>query len=113
MANKLQNITHAEELETLVRESRTPVVVDFWAPWCGPCQALGPILEEAAQSLAETAQVVKVNVDEHPELARAYGITSIPTLLYFAEGVVQHRESGIPQKEAILAQTTKLLTASV
>lgn len=72
--------------ETEVLASDKPVVVDFWAPWCGPCQMVGPIIEKLAGEMAETAKIGKLNVDDNPEIAQKYGIMSIPTLLVFKGG---------------------------
>jgi thioredoxin 1 len=81
------------------------VVVDFWAQWCGPCRALAPELEKAAVALGARARIVKVNVDANQELARQFGVQSIPCLLYMKDGVEVHREVGLRPAHAI-AHTT-------
>ncbi len=75
-----------DEFDTLVGESKTPVLVDFWAEWCGPCKQLGPIVDELASEFGDRLQVVKHNIDEHPESPTRYGVRSIPTLILFQDG---------------------------
>lgn len=84
-----------------VLESRTPVLVDFWATWCGPCQMVGPIIEEIAGEVTD-AKIGKVDVDSEAELAREYRVMSIPTLMVFKDGQVVKREVGAKAKEEIL-----------
>jgi thioredoxin 1 len=82
-----------------VIQSNVPILVDFWAPWCGPCQVLGPIVEEISKSVENKAKVYKVNVDENPDLAEYYGIRGIPTVLVFKNGDVADTFVGVQNKK--------------
>ncbi len=78
-------------------QSSTPTLIDFWAPWCGPCRALGPTIDKLADDLGDRAQIGKVNIDDHPELAAKFGVSSIPTVLVFKDGEVTDQFVGIRQ----------------
>lgn len=84
-----------------VLESAEPVVVDFWAEWCGPCKMIGPSLEEISNELAGKVKIVKVNIDENPEIAAKFGVRSIPTLAMFKAGEVADIKVGAAPKTAL------------
>lgn len=98
-----------DNFETEVVKSSTPVVVDFWAEWCGPCKALAPVLDEIAGEMGAGAKLVKVNVDESGELAQQYGIRGIPTLIFFKDGEVKSTLVGNQPKAEILKNLNDLM----
>ncbi|MBQ6496442.1 MAG: thioredoxin [Firmicutes bacterium] len=92
-----------ENFQKEVLESDIPVLVDFWATWCGPCRMLAPTLEEIAEENEGKLKVGKVNVDEQQELAIQFGIMSIPTLIVFKDGKAVNKTMGLQPKESIMA----------
>ncbi|MFT4752968.1 MAG: thioredoxin 1 [Salibacteraceae bacterium] len=95
--------------EELVMNSDKPVLLDFWAEWCGPCRLIGPLVEEIATEQGDKALVAKVNVDENPQAAMKFGIRNIPTILYIKNGEVMDKQVGAAAKDAIEAKLTALM----
>lgn len=98
MANSIKTADFQKE----VLDHSGQVLVDFWAPWCGPCQMLGPIIEEVGKELSDKVKVLKLNVDEEPQIASKYGISAIPTVILFNEGQVKQVFVGFRQKQEYL-----------
>lgn len=105
MINEPINVTD-EAFQKTVLENTLPVIVDFWAPWCGPCKMLGPILDKMAKEFEGKLIVAKVNTDEHQEWAGKYGVQGIPTMLMMKDGKIVHRQVGV-LPEPMLRDTIK------
>lgn len=93
-----------ENFETNVTQSDRPVLVDFWAEWCGPCKMLNPVLNEIAKEAGDRVTIAKINVDEEPELANRFRVQSIPTMVVFRNGTEQGRLVGLASKKKIVEQ---------
>jgi thioredoxin 1 len=105
------NITHltSANFKDTIATAAMPVLVDFWAPWCGPCKMIAPILEELATELADKLTVCKVNVDDHGDIAAQYGIRAIPTLLLFKGGQLAEQFVGMMDKATLKAKVSAKL----
>ena len=97
------NIVHTSDatFEADVLQNEKPVLLDFWAEWCGPCKMIGPLLEDIAVSRSDDLAVVKLNVDDNPNTAQKFGIRSIPTLMLFKDGAVQAQKMGAMPKSQL------------
>lgn len=102
MSDFIQHVTD-DTFEPSVLKSDVPVLVDYWAEWCGPCKAIAPLLEDLAKDYSGKLKVAKVNVDENQQLARKYNIKAIPTLMLFKDGNVQASKLGMMSKPQLTA----------
>ena len=107
MAN-LEDISD-NNIEQVVLKSDVPVVVDFWAPWCGPCRKLAPVLEQIQNEFIDSVKIVKIDTDKNINSAKEYGISSLPSVLLFKDGEVKEVMVGMMPKSAIVSNIKKLL----
>ncbi len=108
MKNAAKSVDH-NNFEKEVIETDKPVLIDFWAAWCGPCRILSPVIDEVAEEVGDKAKVFKVNVDENPELSQKFRITSIPSLLFFKNGQLAQKQIGVQSKVTIKKTIDDLL----
>ena len=108
MSDKITNLT-AETFDEVVASADGPVLVDFWAEWCGPCKMIAPILDEIADEQGDALSIAKVNVDEAGEIAQRYQVMSIPTLLVFKDGEVAKRMVGASGKAKLLEDIAEFI----
>lgn len=95
-----------EKFEDIIK-SEKPVLIDFFATWCGPCQMMHPILEEVAKNVGDKARVIKIDIDKNQELSTVYNVRSVPTLMIFKDGELKYRVSGVQQAAALEAELAK------
>jgi thioredoxin 1 len=103
MSEKIANLT-TESFKSAITSAATPILVDFWAPCCGPCKAIAPVLEELATELDGKLKIAKVNIDEHDSIATEYGVRAIPTMILFKGGKVVETLVGMLPKAALKAK---------
>jgi thioredoxin 1 len=109
--NEPININEAS-FEKAVIQSPIPVLVDFWAPWCGPCKMIGPLLDEIAKESGDRFRIAKVNIDDDPALMQRFNVRAVPTLLIFKGGEVRDQLVGAVPKKAIVEKLEALLAAN-
>ncbi|MBW8000530.1 MAG: thioredoxin [Planctomycetes bacterium] len=108
MADSVSELTDAT-FDDVVHNTETPVLVDFWAPWCGPCKMMSPILEEIAGEYLDKAKICKLNTDDARDSAMEFGISAIPTIILFKDGQVQNKWVGLTSKKDLVSAIDELL----
>lgn len=108
MAGNVIELTDAT-FDSTIRQGDGPVLVDFWAPWCGPCKMIAPVIEEIAGEYLGKATICKVNTDEHRDSAITYGINAIPTVILFKNGQIEKKWVGLTSKKDLVAAIEELL----
>lgn len=105
------NVLHLDDsnFDTEINKGATPILVDFWAPWCGPCRMIAPVLDKIADATAGKAIVAKVNVDEAPGVASRFRVSSIPTLLFFKNGEVREQVVGLQGEADLMSRLNGLM----
>lgn len=109
----MEKVLTAEEFKNLINTSKKPVLVDFFASWCGPCKMLAPVIEDIENEFSESLEVLKIDIDKCSELAREYNIMSVPTLMIFSEGEVKTQETGFMPKEALINMINSSVNVSL
>ena len=111
MAAKLQEVSD-QDFETVVLNSDIPVMVDFWAPWCGPCKAIGPMIEQLAQHYDGRIRVAKMNVDDNSATPARFGIKSVPTVMFFKDGKLFEQVAGMVSRPVLEKAVEKLISGA-
>ena len=109
----MEKVLTTEEFKNMIENAEKPILVDFFATWCGPCKMLAPILENIEMELSESLEVVKIDIDKCTDLARDYNIMSVPTLMLFAGGEQKCRESGFMPKDKVLEMVSSYINVSL
>ena len=112
MADGIVTLT-SSSFDEVVKSASTPILVDFWAEWCGPCKAIAPVLKELSTELAGKVTIAKLDVDAHSDIAQRFSVMSIPTLLIFKDGEVQKRLVGAKGKGQLLQELAEFLPTSL